>query len=108
MLTLKADRGHTDHEGHWLTPMQTQRPSLMDCLARFSGLGCNDPRDKLFGLMGHVLEGQGINVDHAKLGQNLLLDLLRTCMKSDTDRFSYGNLRNLGVQMRLLVHYMRW
>lgn len=55
--------------------------SLMIAMTLFSGQGCADPRDKVYGLMGIVEEDERLDVDYEKAPRGVLLDAIEVIMK---------------------------
>ena len=49
---------------------------LADCVRRFSKYECSDPRDKVYGLLGLVLENQRPVVDYNKSAEGVIADVL--------------------------------
>lgn len=66
LLALKATQIQSIHNAETLSGTSFPRLGLLECVARVSGLGCSDPRDKLFRLMGLVQIEKRINVDYAR------------------------------------------
>jgi len=64
--------------------------TLFDVVRLFSQGRCQDPRDKVYGLMGLVKEDQRLTIDYAKSLEELLLDLMGMFYKESTNDFSHS------------------
>jgi hypothetical protein len=53
--------------------------SLTVCIDRFSGNLCQDPRDRVYGLLGLVKKDERLVVDYEKPTHKVFLDMLTTC-----------------------------
>lgn len=81
--SIPADHLLQDHlAGSWMTLFQAVR--------LFSQGRCQDPRDKVYGLMGLVTEEQRLTIDYAKSLEELLLDLMGIFYKDSTEEFSHS------------------
>jgi hypothetical protein len=90
------------------------RRSLKETLAMFSGAYCQDPRDRVYGLMGLVEEGQRLTIDYAKPLQGILLDVMQALYTKhgeiDSQSYDYtlGNLSMaLGIMSESLCAFLK-
>ncbi|KAJ8109811.1 hypothetical protein OPT61_g7183 [Boeremia exigua] len=74
VLALIANQGMNRYEGLRVT------------IARFSGYECENPRDKVYGLLGIVKPKERLEVDYTKSVQDVFLDAARTLQASKMDR----------------------
>jgi len=47
---------------------------LLRVIHRFAGYDCEDPRDKLYGLLGLVNDASDLSIDYARLPQQVFMD----------------------------------
>jgi hypothetical protein len=90
------------------------RRSLKETIAMFSGAYCQDPRDRVYGLMGLVNEDQRLTIDYAKPLQGILLDVMEALYtnhgKIDSQSYEYtlGNLSMaLGIMSESLCAFLK-
>ncbi|KAF1835199.1 HET-domain-containing protein [Decorospora gaudefroyi] len=50
--------------------------TLKTCIGLFSGAGCQDPRDKVYGLMGVVVEDERLSIDYSKSKHEVFADVV--------------------------------
>src|SRR5690242_16376759 len=74
VLALIANQGMNRYEGLRLT------------IARFSGYECENPRDKVYGLLGIVKPKERLEVDYTKSVQDVFLDAARALQASKMDK----------------------
>ena len=74
VLALIANQGMNHYQGLRLT------------IARFSGYNCEDPRDKVYGLLGIVKEKERLEPDYNKPVQEVFLDVARALRDSKMSR----------------------
>jgi hypothetical protein len=93
VLALIANQGMNHYQGLRLT------------IARFSGYNCEDPRDKVYGLLGIVREKERLEPDYNKPVQEVFLDVaraLRGSKMSQPDSMSCrARLKSLADKMNL-------
>lgn len=93
VLALIANQGMNRYEG------------LRTTIARYSGYQCENPRDKVYGLLGIVRSDERLEVDYNKLVQDVFLDAARAVQVSKLDRPDrvkcQGRLESLAREMGL-------
>ena len=101
LLDLRASRSFLNPSGNQMIHMRFEYKDLLDCLEQFSKHGCQDPRDKVFGLMSLVYGERRIEVDYAKSVQQVLLDVICVALQSQFARSGHNTLAELGSQVSL-------
>lgn len=93
VLALIANQGMNHYEGLGVT------------ITRFSGYKCENPRDKIYGLLGIVKPKERLEVDYSKTVQDVFLDFamaLQDAKKDKPDRVSFeATMQSLGRRMDL-------
>jgi hypothetical protein len=74
VLALIANQGMNRYEG------------LRTTVARYSSYQCENPRDKVYGLLGIVRSDERLEVDYSKLVQEVFLDAARAVQVSKLDK----------------------
>ena len=69
---------------------QETQMTLIYAIKAFSQSHCQNPHDKVYGLMGLVKEDQRLTIDYAKSLEELLLDLMGMFYKESTNDFSHS------------------
>jgi hypothetical protein len=65
------------HGSHSDTSLiESGQGSLWYCINRFSAYDCEDPRDKVYGLLGLVSEGDKLEVDYNKSTEDIFLEVI--------------------------------
>jgi hypothetical protein len=75
---------------HDLTSIKRGQATLWHCISSFSAYSCQDPRDKIYGLLGLVREDDKLEVDYSKSTEDLFLQVVmfigsRALSKYDAD-----------------------
>jgi hypothetical protein len=80
-------------QGIWMT--------LINAIRLFSESYCQDPRDKVYGLMGLVKQEQRLTIDYGKSLEGLLLDLVAIFYTESTQELShsYAEYRDVLVDL---------
>lgn len=69
--------------------------SLLDCLRLFAHHKCEDPRDKVYGLMGLVKQEERLYVDYQKTPHEVFLDVLKSMSLSRWQTVDYDVFHQL-------------